>query len=88
MQKLGIEYHECSHVGTIVHVAIDGQYAGHILISDVIKEHAAEAIAALKKSGIEKTVMLTGDAKNVAEHVAAQLGIDEVCSELLPGDKV
>ena len=88
MKKLGIEYQECSHVGTIVHVAIDGQYAGHILISDVIKEHAAEAIAALKKSGIEKTVMLTGDAKNVAEHVAAQLGIDEVCSELLPGDKV
>ncbi len=88
MKKLGIEYHECSHVGTIVHVAIDGKYAGHILISDVIKEHAAEAIAALKKSGIDKTVMLTGDAKNVADHVAAQLGIDEVCSELLPGDKV
>mgnify|MGYP002522230791 CR=1 FL=1 len=88
MKKLGIEYRECSHVGTIVHVAIDGKYAGHILISDVIKEHAAEAIAALKKSGIEKTVMLTGDAKNVAENVAAQLGIDEVCSELLPGDKV
>ena len=84
MKKLGIEYHDCSHVGTIVHVAIDGKYAGHILI----KEHAAEAIAALKKSGIEKTVMLTGDAKNVADHVAAQLGIDEVCSELLPGDKV
>lgn len=88
MKQLGIEYHDCSHVGTIVHVAIDGRYAGHILISDVIKEHAAEAIAALKKSGIEKTVMLTGDAKSVAEHVAAQLGIDEVCSELLPGDKV
>ena len=88
MKKLGIEYHDCSHVGTIVHVAIDGKYAGHILISDVIKEHAAGAIAALKKSGIEKTVMLTGDAKNVADHVAAQLGIDEVCSELLPGDKV
>ena len=88
MKKLGIEYHDCSHVGTIVHVAIDGKYAGHILISDVIKEHAAEAIAALKKSGIEKTVMLTGDAKNVADHVAAQLGIDEVCSELLPGAKV
>ena len=88
MKKLGIEYHDCSHVGTIVHVAIDGKYAGHMLISDVIKEHAAEAIAALKKSGIEKTVMLTGDAKNVADHVAAQLGIDEVCSELLPGDKV
>ena len=88
MKKLGIEYHDCSHVGTIVHVAIDGKYAGHILISDVIKAHAAEAIAALKKSGIEKTVMLTGDAKNVADHVAAQLGIDEVCSELLPGDKV
>lgn len=88
MKKLGIEYHDCSHVGTIVHVAIDGKYAGHILISDVIKEHAAEAIAALKKSGIEKTVMLTGDAKNVADHVAARLGIDEVCSELLPSDKV
>ena len=88
MKKLGIEYHDCSHVGTIVHVAIDGKYAGHILSSDVIKEHSAEAIAALKKSGIEKTVMLTGDAKNVADHVAAQLGIDEVCSELLPGDKV
>lgn len=88
MKKLGIEYRDCSHVGTVVHVAIDGKYAGHILISDVIKEHAAEAIAALKKSGIEKTVMLTGDAKNVADHVAAQLGIDEVCSELLPGDKV
>ncbi len=88
MKKLGIEYHDCSHVGTIVHVAIDGKYAGHILISDVIKEHAAEAISALKKSGIEKTVMLTGDAKNVADRVAAQLGIDEVCSELLPGDKV
>ena len=88
MKKLGIEYHDCSHVGTIVHVAIDGKYAGHILISDVIKEHAAEAIAALKKSGIEKTVMLTGDAKNVADHVAAQLGIDEVCSEQLPRDKV
>ncbi len=88
MKKFGIEYHDCSHVGTIVHVAIDGRYAGHILISDVIKEHAAEAIAALKKSGIEKTVMLTGDARSVAEHVAAQLGIDEVCSELLPGDKV
>lgn len=88
MKRLGIEYHDCSHVGTIVHVAIDGKYAGHILISDVIKEHAAEAIATLKKSGIEKTVMLTGDAKNVADHVAAQLGIDEVCSELLPGDKV
>ena len=88
MKKLGIEYHDCSHVGTIVHVAIDGKYAGHILISDVIKEHAAEAIAALKKSGIVKTVMLTGDAKNVADHVAARLGIDEVCSELLPGDKV
>ena len=88
MKKLGIEYHDCSHVGTIVHVAIDGKYAGHILISDVIKEHAAEAIAALKQAGIEKTVMLTGDAKNVADHVDAQLGIDEVCSELLPGDKV
>ncbi len=88
MTKLGIEYHECHSVGTIIHMAVDGQYAGHIVISDVVKPHSKEAIAALKHSGVEKTVMLTGDAKRVADEVAAELGIDEVRSELLPGDKV
>lgn len=88
MKRLGIEYKECHHVGTVVHMAVDGTYAGHILISDILKPHAKEAIHALKKSGISKTVMLTGDAKNVAEQVAKELGIEEVCSELLPSDKV
>lgn len=88
MERLGIAYQACGHVGTVVHVAVDGRYAGHILISDVIKEHAEETISGLKKSGIKQTVMLTGDAKTVAEHVAAKLQIDEVCSELLPADKV
>lgn len=88
MNKLGIDYKECHGVGTIVHMAIDGAYAGHILISDIIKPHAKEAILALKKSGVYKTVMLTGDAKNVADQVAAELQIDEVYSELLPADKV
>ena len=88
MQKLGIEYHDCHCVGTIIHMAIDGVYAGHIVISDIIKPHSAEAIARLKKSGVSKTVMLTGDARRVAEQVAGELGIDEVRSELLPGDKV
>ena len=88
MKKLGIEAVECHSVGTIIHMAIDGQYAGHIVISDVPKPHAKEAIAALKKSGVKKTVMLTGDTKRVAEQVAAELGVDEVRSELLPGDKV
>ena len=88
MKKLGISYHDCHSVGTIIHMAIDGEYAGHIVISDIVKPHSKEAIAALKKSGVEKTVMLTGDAKCVAEQVAAELGIDEVRSELLPGDKV
>lgn len=88
MNKLGIDYKECRGVGTIVHMAIDGAYAGHILISDIIKPHAKEAILALKKSGVYKTVMLTGDAKNVADQVAAELQIDEVYSELLPADKV
>ncbi len=88
MTKLGIEYHECHSVGTIIHMAVDGQYAGHIVISDVVKPHSKEAIAALKHAGVEKTVMLTGDAKRVADEVAAELGIDEVRSELLPGDKV
>ena len=88
MKRLGISYHDCHSVGTIIHMAIDGEYAGHIVISDIVKPHSKEAIAALKKSGVEKTVMLTGDAKCVAEQVAAELGIDEVRSELLPGDKV
>ena len=88
MKRLGIEYHDCRSVGTIVHMAIDGAYAGHILISDVIKPHAKEAIGALKKSGIRQIVMLTGDSRRVAESVATELGIEEVHSELLPGDKV
>ena len=88
MAKLGVEYHDCHSVGTIIHMAIDGTYAGHIVISDVIKPHAKQAMEALKKAGVEKTVMLTGDAKRVADQVAAELGVDEVRSELLPGDKV
>ena len=88
MRKLGISYQDCHSVGTIIHMAIDGKYAGHIVISDVVKPHSGEAIAALKKAGVAKTVMLTGDSKLVADQVAAELGIDEVHSELLPGDKV
>ena len=88
MEQLGIPYHDCHSVGTIIHMAVDGQYAGHIVISDVVKPHAGEAVEALHKAGVEKTVMLTGDAKKVADAVAAELGVDEVHSELLPGDKV
>ena len=88
MDRLGIAYQDCHHVGTVVHMAIDGKYAGHILISDIIKPHAREAIAELKKAGISKTVMLTGDSKRVADQVARELGIQEVYSELLPADKV
>ena len=88
MKKLGISYQDCHQVGTVVHLAIDGKYAGHILISDILKPHAKEAIRELKKAGVAKTVMLTGDAKNVAEQVASELGIGEVYSELLPSDKV
>lgn len=88
MNRLGIAYQDCHHVGTVVHMAIDGKYAGHILISDIIKPHAKEAIAELKKAGISKTVMLTGDSKRVADQVAGKLGIQEVYSELLPADKV
>ena len=88
MKKLGIAYQECHHVGTVVHMAVDGRYAGHILISDIIKPHAKEAIAELKKAGISRTVMLTGDSRRVADQVATELGIDEVYSELLPADKV
>ena len=88
MKRLGIEYKECHRVGTIVHVAVEGVYEGHILISDRIKPTAEAAIKALHKAGIQRTIMLTGDAKNVAEQVADELGIDEVYSGLLPGDKV
>ena len=88
MTQLNIPYHDCRSVGTIIHMAVDGQYAGHIVISDVVKPHAREALAQLHKAGVSRTVMLTGDAKKVAEAVAAELGVDEVHSELLPGDKV
>ncbi len=88
MKRLNIEYTECSHVGTVVHVAIEGKYAGHILISDRLKPHAKEAVAELKRSGVKKAVMLTGDADTVAKQVAGELGITDVYSELLPADKV
>jgi Cd2+/Zn2+-exporting ATPase len=88
MDQLGIEYTDCHEVGTVVHMAIDGQYEGHILIADIMKPHAKEAIHALKNIGIKKTIMLTGDKKNVADKVANDLNIDEVYSELLPSDKV
>ena len=88
MDKLGIAWHDCHSVGTIIHLALDGQYAGHIVISDVEKPHAKDAIAALKRIGVEKTVMLTGDRAKVADHVAQDLGVDEVHSGLLPADKV
>lgn len=88
MERLKISYTDCHCVGTIIHMAIDGAYAGHIVISDVIKPHAKEAVLSLKKAGVEKTVMLTGDRKAVAEQVAASLGLDEVYSELLPEGKV
>ncbi len=88
MRRLGIAYRECHHVGTVVHMVLDGEYAGHILISDMIKPHAKEAISKLKQAGVKKTVMLTGDSARVAEQVARELGIDEVHAELLPGDKV
>lgn len=88
MKKLDIPYIECRSIGTIVHMAIDGKYAGHIVISDIEKPHAVEAVAELKKTGIERTVMLTGDKQRVAEQVAGHLGIDQVFSEMLPADKV
>ena len=88
MKKLGLKYHECHTAGTIIHMAIDKKYAGHIVISDVVKEHSKEAVAELKKAGIKKTVMLTGDSRKAAEQTAKTLGIDQVYSELLPGDKV
>ena len=88
MEQLGIEYIECRHVGTVVHVAIDGKYCGHILICDVVKPDAKEAISALKSIGVKETVMLTGDSDKVAQSVAEELGIDRVYSQLLPEDKV
>ena len=88
MERLGIPYKNCHSVGTIIHMALDGKYAGHIVISDVVKPHSREAIQALKASGVRRTVMLTGDTRKVAEQVAGELGIDEVYSELLPADKV
>ncbi|WP_281073096.1 heavy metal translocating P-type ATPase [Catenibacterium sp. co_0103] len=88
MKQIGVEYYDCHRVGTIIHMAINGEYAGHIVISDILKPHSKEVIAELKKAGVEKTVMLTGDAKRVADQVAQSLGIDEVYSELLPADKV
>ena len=88
MRRLGLEPIPCRSVGTIIHIAVDGVYAGHIVISDVVKEHSGEAIRKLKATGVKQTVMLTGDAKQVAEATAAQLGLDRVYSELLPADKV
>ena len=88
MDKLGVKWIDCHQAGTIIHMAVDGKYAGHIVISDIEKPHAKEAIRALRSAGVEKTVMLTGDSRKVAEHVAADLGIDEVHAELLPADKV
>ena len=88
MKKLGLKYHECHTAGTVIHMAVDKKYAGHIVISDVVKEHSKEAVAELKKAGIKKTVMLTGDSRKAAEQTAKTLGIDQVYSELLPGDKV
>ena len=88
MKHLNIPYQDCHQTGTIIHMAINGKYAGHIVISDIIKPHSRAAIAELKKAGVERCVMLTGDAKKVANQVASSLGIDEVYSELLPADKV
>ncbi len=88
MRRLGIEPIPCHHIGTIIHMAVDGAYAGHIVISDVVKEHAGQAVQELKHAGVKQTVMLTGDDKRVAESVAAALGVDQVYGELLPADKV
>ena len=88
MERLGVAYIDCHSVGTIIHMAMDGQYAGHIVISDIVKPHAKQAVDALKATGIRRTVMLTGDADKVAVQVGNELGVDEVYSELLPADKV
>ena len=88
MERLGIQWHDCHHVGTIIHVAVDGRYSGHIVINDRIKDDSAAAIKALRALGVEKTVMLTGDRKEVAADVAKKIGIDEYHAELLPTNKV
>ena len=88
MKQLGIPYKDCHSVGTIIHMAVNGSYAGHIVISDIVKPHSKEAIQKLRRSGVHKTVMLTGDTGKVAQAVASELGVDEVYSDLLPGDKV
>ena len=88
MDAIGAQWHDCEHIGTIIHVAIDGEYAGHIVINDKIKEDSAEAIQALKSLGVERTVMLTGDRKEVGEDVSRKLGLSEYHAELLPADKV
>lgn len=88
MRRMGVEYCHCNTPGTIVHVAVDGKYGGHIVLGDVLKPHAAQAVEAMRRAGIRKTVMLTGDSRAVAEKVASELGIDSVCSELLPEGKV
>ena len=88
MDRLGVKYINCHSVGTIVHIAIDGNYAGHIVISDVVKPHSKDALNALRRAGVQRTVMLTGDRKKVADAVGAQLGVDQVYSELLPAGKV
>jgi len=88
MDAIGVQWHDCDHIGTIIHVAIDGEYAGHIVINDMVKEDSAEAIAALKSLGVSRTVMLTGDRKEVGEDVARKLGLDEYHAELMPADKV
>ncbi|MDE6184036.1 MAG: cadmium-translocating P-type ATPase, partial [Lachnospiraceae bacterium] len=88
MKKLNISYHDCHSIGTIIHMAVNGAYAGHIVISDIVKPGSKNAIAELKKAGVEKAVMLTGDAEKVAAQVASELGIDQVYSDLLPADKV
>ncbi|MCD8022945.1 MAG: HAD-IC family P-type ATPase, partial [Lachnospiraceae bacterium] len=88
MRKLGVDSVECHEVGTVVHIAIDGKYAGHILISDLIKPTAKEALSQLKKAGVTKTIMLTGDSRRVADQVDAELGFDDGISELIPADKV
>ena len=88
MDSIGARWHQCHHVGTIIHVAIDGEYAGHIVINDQVKEDSAEAISRLKELGVAKTVMLTGDRKAVGDDVAQHLGVTEAHSELLPADKV
>ena len=88
MKLIGAESHPCHHVGTIIHIAINGEYCGHIVITDELKEHSKEAMQALKKAGVERTVMLTGDAESVAKKVAEEVGLTDYRAELLPADKV